>query len=91
MGPVDTASAETGFAADERQYLTVRLGDEEHGVEILAVQEIKGYSAITPVPNAPGRVTSSRCSSTSSGSSWARWSSRRRAEPVASQPGRTER
>ncbi len=57
MGPVDTASAETGFAADERQYLTFRLGDEEYGVEILAVQEIKGYSAITPVPNTPAYVT----------------------------------
>jgi purine-binding chemotaxis protein CheW len=35
------------------QYLTFRLGDEEYGVEILKVQEIKGYSAITPIPNTP--------------------------------------
>ena len=35
------------------QYLTFRLGHEEYGVEILKVQEIKGYSAITPIPSAP--------------------------------------
>ncbi len=35
------------------QYLTFRLGSEEYGVEILRVQEIKGYTAITPIPNTP--------------------------------------
>jgi purine-binding chemotaxis protein CheW len=29
------------------------LGNEEYGIEILKVQEIKGYSAVTPVPRAP--------------------------------------
>ncbi len=35
------------------QFLTFALGQEEYGVEILKIQEIKGYSAITPLPNAP--------------------------------------
>jgi purine-binding chemotaxis protein CheW len=35
------------------QYLTFALGGEEYGIEILKVQEIKGFSAITPVPNMP--------------------------------------
>ncbi len=36
-----------------RQFLTFALGQEEYGVEILKIQEIKGYSGITPLPNAP--------------------------------------
>lgn len=35
------------------QYLTFLLGAEEYGVGILRVQEIKGHSAITPLPNVP--------------------------------------
>jgi purine-binding chemotaxis protein CheW len=46
------ARAEDGTA----QYLTFRLGDEEYGVDILSVQEIKGWTAVTPVPNAPAHV-----------------------------------
>src|SRR5271154_1024816 len=46
----------TGYAADLDQYLTFTLGAEEYGIEILKVQEIKGYSAITHIPNAPPHV-----------------------------------
>lgn len=38
------------------QYLTFTLGEEEYGVEILKVQEIKGYSSITPIPNTPAHI-----------------------------------
>ena len=34
------------------QYLTFRVGEEEYGIPILAVQEIRGRSTITPLPNA---------------------------------------
>ena len=40
-------------AADRDQFLTFTLGDEEYGVEILKVQEIKGYTTPTPIPNTP--------------------------------------
>jgi purine-binding chemotaxis protein CheW len=53
MEQLDTLSSQISFATDGSQYLTFRLGREEYGVEILKVQEIKGYSAITPVPNTP--------------------------------------
>src|SRR5580765_6820193 len=53
MERLDTLSSQISFATDGSQYLTFRLGDEEYGVEILKVQEIKGYTAITPVPNTP--------------------------------------
>ena len=50
-----TLSARIGAAAGA-QYLTFRLGDEEYGLEILKVQEIRSYSAITPIPNTPRAV-----------------------------------
>jgi purine-binding chemotaxis protein CheW len=53
MEQLDTMSSTISFATDGSQYLTFRLGNEEYGVEILKVQEIKGYSAITPIPNTP--------------------------------------
>lgn len=39
-----------------RQFLTFLLGAEQYGVEILKVQEIKGYSAVTPIPNTPSYI-----------------------------------
>lgn len=43
-------------AVATRQFLTFAVGDEEFGVDILKVQEIKGYSAITPIPSTPHEV-----------------------------------
>jgi len=40
-------------AETTREYLTFRLGDEEYGVDILKVQEIRGYDAVTKIPDAP--------------------------------------
>ena len=36
-----------------REYLTFRLGDEEYGIDILKVQEIRGYENPTRIANAP--------------------------------------
>jgi purine-binding chemotaxis protein CheW len=55
MDQLATKEAEKGFAA-VNQYLTFRLGQEEYGIELLKVQEIKGYSAITPIPNTPPHI-----------------------------------
>ncbi len=35
------------------QYLTFTLGSEEYGVDILRVQEIRGWQTVTRVPNTP--------------------------------------
>ncbi|MDO9312559.1 MAG: chemotaxis protein CheW [Nitrosomonas sp.] len=35
------------------EFLTFRLGDEEYGIEILKVQEIRGYDSVTQIANAP--------------------------------------
>jgi purine-binding chemotaxis protein CheW len=53
---LDAHAAQPASSRDDAQYLTFRLGDEEYGVEIEKVQEIKGYSAITPIPNVPAHV-----------------------------------
>ncbi|MAD45737.1 MAG: chemotaxis protein CheW [Oceanospirillaceae bacterium] len=37
----------------EQQYLTFMMADEEYGVDILAVQEIRGWEEATMIPNAP--------------------------------------
>ena len=38
------------------QYLTFIMADEEYGVDILSVQEIRGWENVTPIPNAPNHV-----------------------------------
>lgn len=48
-----TATATHG---ETLQFLTFCLGGEEYGVEILSIQEIKGYAPATPLPNAPPHV-----------------------------------
>ena len=36
-----------------REFLTFRLGVEEYGIDILKVQEIRGYDTVTQIANAP--------------------------------------
>lgn len=38
------------------QYLTFIMDDEEYGVDILCVQEIRGWEPTTPLPNAPTHI-----------------------------------
>lgn len=35
------------------EFLTFTLGEEEYGVDILKVQEIRGYDTVTRIPDAP--------------------------------------
>lgn len=39
--------------AESREFLTFTLGSEEYGVDILKVQEIRGYDTVTRLPDAP--------------------------------------
>jgi purine-binding chemotaxis protein CheW len=48
--------AEGEVASDANQYLTFRLGNEDYGVDILSVQEIKGYVQTTRLPNSPPEI-----------------------------------
>jgi purine-binding chemotaxis protein CheW len=44
-----------GLAAsgNSRELLTFTLGNEEYGIDILKVQEIRGYDAVTTIANSP--------------------------------------
>lgn len=41
------------IAEDGRQFLSFVVDDEEYGVDILQVQEIRGWSKVTRIPNMP--------------------------------------
>src|SRR5690554_5459942 len=45
-----------GLTTDGNQFLTFNLGEELYGVDILRVQEIKGYAAVTKIPNTPSHI-----------------------------------
>ena len=45
-----------GLATDGSQFLTFQLSEELYAVDILHVQEIKGYTAITKIPNTPAHI-----------------------------------
>ena len=42
--------------SDQVQYLTVNLAHEEYGIDILAVREIRGWTAVTRIPQSPHYV-----------------------------------
>ncbi len=50
-GTTESSDIAVGHMANE--FLTFRLGKEEYGIEILKVQEIRGYDAVTHIANAP--------------------------------------
>jgi purine-binding chemotaxis protein CheW len=45
--------AATATREETREVLVFVLGKEEYGVDILKVQEIRGYEKVTPIPSAP--------------------------------------
>jgi len=57
---VATATKEStqqiGVDTDGNQFLTFQLGEELYGVDILRVQEIKGYTTVTKIPNTPDYI-----------------------------------
>ena len=45
-----------GANSEEDLLLTFILANEEYGVDILRVQEIKGWDSVTPIPNTPDYI-----------------------------------
>src|ERR1700723_3751306 len=39
-----------------QQFLTFLLDDQEYGLEIFKIREIRGYAPVTPIPNVPPHV-----------------------------------
>ena len=52
--PADASTGGATSAAGE--FLTFRLGDEEYGIDILRVQEIRSYEPPTRIANAPSFI-----------------------------------
>lgn len=43
-------------ARESEKYLTFLLEDQQYGIEIFRIKEIRGFSSITPIPNVPAHV-----------------------------------
>jgi len=56
MGMKSKSAERASAAGTPEQYLTFTLGEEEYAVDVLSVQEIKGRTAITPIPNSPNFI-----------------------------------
>jgi len=51
-----TGNSPSRNVAQPSEFLTFTLGNEEYGVEILRVQEIRGYESVTHIANAPNFI-----------------------------------
>lgn len=49
-------SDESGLSIQEEQYLTFNLDGQNYGLPILMVQEIKGWTSVTELPNSPNYI-----------------------------------
>ena len=53
MSSTDSNAALSATDAHNQEFLVFSLGDEEYAVDILKVQEIRGYENVTRIANAP--------------------------------------
>ncbi len=53
VNPPDIHSMNSSAEAAGNEFLAFTLGNEEYGIDILKVQEIRGYEAVTRIANAP--------------------------------------
>jgi len=53
MGMMERIATDLAASARVNEFLTFRLAGEEYGIDILKVQEIRGYDAVTRIANAP--------------------------------------
>ena len=53
---MNQAVEDTKLLSGAREYLTFRLDQEEYGIDILKVQEIRGYEKPTRIANAPSFI-----------------------------------
>ena len=55
-GASDASGDEAAPATAPTQLISFAIGDDQYGVDIMAVREIKGWTAITPLPRQPEYV-----------------------------------
>ncbi len=56
MNELESRGEGSAATAQVQQFLTFALGAEEYGIDVLKVQEIKAYAAITAIPNTPAYI-----------------------------------
>jgi purine-binding chemotaxis protein CheW len=57
LKPINSSGIATAqTAATKTQFISFAISDEQYGVDIMAVREIKGWSEITRLPNQPDYV-----------------------------------
>ena len=56
MGMMERIGTGTATGVRVNEFLTFKLGGEEYGIDILKVQEIRGYEAVTRIANAPAFI-----------------------------------
>src|SRR5262245_14703251 len=58
MGKMESSftAPRTTASLHAQEFLTFRLGAEEYGIDILKVQEIRGYDQVTRIANAPAFI-----------------------------------
>ncbi|MCE6983550.1 chemotaxis protein CheW, partial [Pseudomonas frederiksbergensis] len=49
-------AAASAASSSVQEYLTFTLGREEYAIDILRVQEIRGYHQVTAIANAPAFI-----------------------------------
>ena len=52
----DRRASSAGAEIGRKEYLAFTLGTEEYGIDILKVQEIRGYDTVTRIANAPAFI-----------------------------------
>lgn len=50
---MDSRTEDAASAAPKKEFLSFRLGQEEYCLDILSVQEIRGYDTVTSIANTP--------------------------------------
>jgi purine-binding chemotaxis protein CheW len=50
---MDSRTDEAARAAPKKEFLSFKLGQEEYCLDILSVQEIRGYDTVTSIANTP--------------------------------------
>ena len=53
MNSHEQLSDDHTYSEDGQQYLSFLLEDEEYGIDILRVQELRGWAPVTPIPEMP--------------------------------------
>lgn len=51
--PLQQAASTSAAVATRLEVVTFKLGEEEYGIDIQKVQELRGYDAVTRIANAP--------------------------------------